>query len=99
MRCSLGGVPDGHVSIAKTVLTKIFEQQRNWGKANIHSGLVGGQFFTKSWLWLKQFSKGRKLNEFYVSFFSIIFVIYHLNPYCYSPVLITSVEREQSRIG
>lgn len=62
------------------------------------SGLVWEQFFAQSRLWVKWFSKGGKLNEFYVPFFSIICLIYHLNPYCYSPFLITSVEKEQFRI-
>lgn len=31
--------------------------------------------------------------------FSIIFLVYHLNPCCCSPFLITSVERKQFRIG
>lgn len=93
-------VPDHQVYIAKTVLTKeIFELQETGDKANTHSGLVWEQFFAKSWLWVKWFSKGRKLNEFCVPFSSIIFLIYHLNPYCYSPFLMTSVEREQFRIG
>lgn len=62
-------------------------------------GLVWELFFAKSRLWVKWFSKGRKLDEFYVPFFSIIFLIHHLNPYCYSPFLITSAEREQFGIG
>lgn len=42
--------------------------------------------------------KGQKAEEVYAPFFSIIFQIYHLNPYCNSPILITSVERKQFRI-
>lgn len=68
-------------------------------KANTHSGLIWEQFFVKSRLWVKLFSKGRTLDEFYVPLFSIIFLVYHLNPCCCSPFLITSVERKQFRIG